>query len=377
MTGAMADRGPGDRSGPDRLTALGLLTLLLRRRRLLVGFPLAVAAAAAGLSLLLGREFVAESRFMPEQDLPASSEMAGIAAQLGMAPGGGLESLDFYVELIHSHHLLREVALTRYVVPVDNGRDTLNGNLLTLYEIDKGTPEERLKAAVLRLRDREIAPYPRRQANLIQLRTTAPWPELAEAMNARVLELVNRFNLERRQSRALQEREFLEARFAQAQQELREAEDELERFLSRNRRYTESPETQFQQSRLQRRVTFLQQILTSRAESLEQARVDAVRNTPVITVVDGPDQTALQTKPRPLVNAVLGLVLGLALALTALLISELVRHARRASPDDYSELSRVTRETLGGWIPGKRKRTGRDGDGRPTVSAGAGEEAGR
>lgn len=357
------------------MTALSLLTLLVRRRRLLVGFPLAVAAAAAALSILLGKEFIAESRFMPEQESEMTSEMAGLAAQFGMTPGSGKESLDFYIELIQSHDLLREVVLTPYTVPVDEGQDSLRGNLLELYEIDGDTPEQRLKAGVLRLRDGEVAAYPRRQANLVHLRTTAPWPELAEAMNARVLELVNRFNLERRQSRALEERAFLETRMAEAEQDLREAEDELEEFLSRNRRYAESPETQFQQSRLQRRVTFLQQILTSRAQNLEQARVDAVRNTPVITVVDGPGQTALQTKPRPLVNAMLGLVLGLAIAITALLISELVRHARRTSPADYSELSRATRETLGGWMLRKRKSGGTDETDRRPVPAGVSEES--
>lgn len=372
----MADRGRADGAGvaPGSLTALGLLTLLLRRRRLLIGLPLGVAAAALGLSFLVGKQFAAESRFMPEQDTQVPSEVAGLAAQFGMAAGGAQESLDFYVELIRTHDLLREAVLTEYEVPIDEGRDTLRGNLLALYEIDDGTPEQRLKAGVQQLRNTDVMAYPRRSANLVELRTLAPWPELAERLNMRILELVNEFNLERRQSRALEERQFLEARFAQAQEQLRDAEDELETFLSRNRRYSESPETQFQHSRLQRQVSFLQQILTSRAQNLEQARVEAVRNTPVITVVDGPRGTALQTAPKPLVNAVLGLVLGFALAATWLLISEMLRSARASRPEDYSELSEVTRETLDGLTPRRLVARRRDRDVHATVPAGVTEE---
>lgn len=359
----------------DSYSFLKLLALVLQRRRLLIGLPVAVAVVALAISLVVPKEFTAESRFMPEEDQAAPSEMAGLAAQFGIVPGGQAESLDFYIELLRSHELLRQVVLTPYVVPVDEGADTLRGDLIELYDIDGDTPEDRLQAAVIQVRDEDIIALPRRGANLVSLETQAPWPALAESLNRRMLELVNRFNLERRQSSAAAERRFLEERLAQAQQELREAENALQTFVARNRRYTESPETLFEHGRLQREVTFRQEIYASRAQGLERATVEAVRNTPVITVVDGPEGTALKTAPRPVINVLLGLVLGLALAVTILIAGELMESARRSRPDDYSELSQATRETLADLRPGTllRRLGFRNGRERVSARAAAGE----
>jgi len=89
-----------------------------------------------------------------------------------------------------------------------------------------------------------------------------------------------------RQSQAAAERGFTEERMAEAQEELRAAENELQRFLQNNRQFQNSPELVFQHDRLQRRVAMRQQVYTSLVQSYEQARIDEVPNTPVITVVE-------------------------------------------------------------------------------------------
>ncbi len=344
---------------------LGLLTLGLRRLRLLVGFPLAVGVAALVISLVVAKRYAAESRFMPETESQMPSEMAGLAAEFGLTPPTSQgESLAFYAELLRSNELLRAVVRTQYEFPIRQGADTLRGDLLSLYRIDGDSPAERLQNGVLRLRENDIAVIPKPTANLVGLRTLAPWPALAEALNLRMLALVNRFNLERRQSRALEERRFLEGRVEQAERDLRGAEDSLEAFVASNRRYSGAPDTRLEYDRLQRRVSFLQQIRSSRAQALEQARVEAVRNTPVITVVDGPQGTALKVSPKPLVNALLGVLAGLALAVCFLMASEMLARARRERPEEYRELTMATRDTLGRLAPAsvlRRLRRGSPG----------------
>src|SRR2546428_650042 len=98
------------------------------------------------------------------------------------------------------------------------------------------------------------------------------------------LALVNTFNLERRQSRAAQEKRFVETRRTEARDELQVAEDRLKSFLERNRDYRNSPQLVFDQERLAREVALRQQLLTSLSQAYEQARIDEVRDTPVITV---------------------------------------------------------------------------------------------
>lgn len=349
------------RGGTPSRSLLSLATLGLRRRRLLVGLPLAVMAAALALSLVMPAEHTATSRLFPESENDMPADLAGMAAQFGLIMGGAAdaESLDFYDQLLQSHELLSAVALHEYEVPVDEGADTLRGNLISLYGIKGDTPKERLNAAVKRLDRKDLDATLDRSANVLVLRSRAPWPELAEAVNRRMLTLVNQFNLERRQSRAAQEQSFLETRVAEAQAELRAAEARLEEFMRSNRRYAEAPETAFEYGRLQRRVDFLQGIYSSLAQGLEQARVDAIRNVPVVTVLDRPEGTAVQTAPRLLINGVLGLLLGGALAASILLMGEILRSARRSHPGEYSELEAATRETLDGLRPLRRLRGAR------------------
>lgn len=323
-TGAPArveSRGAGDSLG-DSLREYGRLAR--KHRRLLLGLPLMAMIGAIAVSLVLPKRFTVESRFMPESTGPDVSRLAGMAAQFGfeLPSGESGESVDFYAELLESHDLLRSVVLTEFRVPRP-GRDTVAGNLVTLLDVGGKTPAEQVRNAVDRLADLVVV-RPDPGAKMVTVRTSAPWPALAVQINQRLLALLNEFNLERRQSRAAAERAFLESRVDEAEADLTEAEGALERFLTENRRYRESPQLMFEYGRLDRRVELRQQVYTSLAQGYEQARVDEVRNTPVITVIDEPRAPARQTAPRLLTNALLGLVLGGLIALSIVLVRELL-----------------------------------------------------
>ena len=334
---------PPDGEGAER-TALDLLALLVRRWRLLIGLPLLVAVSAVAFSLLLPKRYTVESRFIPESSAPNLSRAAGLAAQFGVNIGGGeaTESIDFYVELLQSQDLLRSVVLTEFVVSAEERGEPLRGNLVELLEAKGDTDAERERGAVEKLADLVVT-QPDPSANLVTLRTSAPWPDLAVAINARLLELLSEFNVERRQSRAAAERTFLESRVQEARRDLLEAETELERFLSENRRYRESPQLSFEQGRLQRVVDLRQQIHTSLAQGYEQARVDEVRNTPVITVIDQPRGPAKKTAPNLAVNGLLGLILGGLIALAIIIGGEFIESARRRDPEAYGRLRQSVR----------------------------------
>lgn len=346
--------GPNDDQSEGR-TFLDLLDLFERHGRLLIGLPLVACVSALLLSLVLPARYTAESRFMPESSAPQLSRFAGIAAQLGMDIPGAESgaSVDFYAELLESQDLLRQVALTEFRFRADS--DTLAGNLIELLEIGGDTEAERIRNTV-ELLDELVAVTPDPVAELVTVSTSAPWPQLAVLMNAKLLELLNSFNLERRQSRATAEREFLEARVREAEALLIQVEGDLQRFLSQNRLYRNSPQLVFEHGRLERRVELRHQVYTSLSQAYEQARLDEVRNTPVITVIDEPRAPAQQTAPRVLMNAVLGFVLGVLLALTIVLVRELMEGARRRDPERYEELRRAIRGRLPAFVSRRRPR---------------------
>src|SRR5213078_3152039 len=87
------------------------------------------------------------------------------------------------------------------------------------------------------------------------LLSSFPDPDAHAATPERALiDLLNEFNLQRRQSQSRAQRQFTEQRLEQAERELREAEGAQLHFLEANRRYSESPLLAFQGARLERAV---------------------------------------------------------------------------------------------------------------------------
>ena len=325
----------------------------MRHRVLVLGTAGIVVLAVAAKLLLSPRVYTTESSFIPQSNSPTSN-FSGIAAQIGIAlpmsePG---RSPEFYASLITSRQVLGAVVDTPFVVP-GTGPITL----VEHYESPGETPALRREEAITSL-ERNLGTTVDATSGVVELRATATDPALSLMINQRVLDLVNQFNLHTRQSQAAMERRFTEGRLEEVRGELREAEDRQQRFLQRNRDYQNSPELLFQSERLQREVEFRQQLYTVLAESYERAKIDEVRDTPVITVVERPELPARPDRRGlvkwGLVSLILGLILGSILAL----IREALARTRTDEPAEYAELAELWRSSkddlLHPWRPLRR-----------------------
>ncbi|MBI4421981.1 MAG: hypothetical protein HY560_14245 [Gemmatimonadetes bacterium] len=328
---------------------------LLRRWRLVLGLPVALAIVAVAYSILT-RDYTATSSFVPESPGGQRSQLGGLALQLGFVFGGAepAVSVDFYRNLLESRTVLTDATLTRYRFATrPGGRDTLEGALLDLYQIQTKTSEARLRKAETVLTG-AVAVSIDRTAGVVTVRTTAPWPALAEQINRRLLTLVNTFNVERRSSSAAAQRDFARERLGEIRAQRQAAEAELRTFLERNRQYRDSPELVFEQARLQKELDLRQQVYTTLAQAYEQARIDAVRDTPLITIIEHPEGSARRagTVWR---NGVLALLFGAILALGIVTVSEYLARQRRESPEEYRELERAWQEIVTRVRPSARR----------------------
>ena len=181
------------------------------------------------------------------------------------------------------------------------------------------------------------------QTGVITATVTTPDARLAQQVAARLLELVNRFNLESRRSQATQERRFTERRLAEVRQDLRFAENRLLDFLRRNRNYHNSPELRFEHDRLSREVSMRQQLFTSLAEAFEQARIEEVRDTPVITVIEAANLPARPDARGLLRNGTLGCLVGLALGLLVAFVLEYFAKTGGRDAAEFEEFASLRR----------------------------------
>ena len=333
----------------DEMTLTGLAARLLRYPRLMVLLPLAFGVLGLVYFLRFG-SYVSDSSFTPEQTQFSLSSLAGLASQfganLGIPTGGQNETVDFYEELLKSPQLLATIAYETYRFPNREGDgDTVSGTLVQLYGITGATRDEVTAKVVKRLQGR-ISVSSDLRANTVALKVKAPRPELAKLINRRMLDFLNDFNLKARQSQALAERKFIEQRMAEAQRELTAAEDSMQAFLETNRTYQSSPRLTFEAARLQRRVELHQQVYVTLAQAYEQARVEEVRNTPVITIIDEPELYAKRSR-SPVLMGILGVFGGLVLAMAIALGQEHLIGERNRDPEGYRRLRESWHNSMG------------------------------
>ena len=335
---------------------LQIAVLVLQHRRALVLVPLICSLVIVGVTLLLPKKYTTMVSFAPiASTMPGG--IAGLASELGVSLPSvdPSQSPDFYAELLATPDVLRQLALAEYKVA--DGTDTLRGTFVDLYNIDEGDPGKTLAEAMSTLDSKILHISFNRQTSIVSVDVKTKWRDLSYEIAARLLDLVNQFNLSRRQLQADQERRFLGERVDTARVELRRAEGALQEFLQRNRSYPNSPALLFEHDRLQREVGLRQDVYSLLTQGYEQARMQAVRNTPSISLIQQATPALRYDRRHIGLKAFGGLVGGAVLTVLVLLVGEAAREQRAKAPHDFDRLSVLwasTRREIGRLVPRRR-----------------------
>lgn len=326
------------------VSLLGLANVVLRWRRRIVWLGVAGALIGLSVGLLTKRVYVSSATFLPQGSDANVSGLAGVASQLGIrvptTSGGWGPAV--YVQLLHSRSLLESIAKDTFVVAERSGARV---PMMDLLDLKGGDPPLRLDKAVKKLSgmvgSREV-----RTLGAVEVTASTYWPSISLALVERLVDGVNRFNLETRKSQAAAERQFVEDQAAVAERELRDAEDMLQQDLQSNRNISASPQLLINRDRLTRTVALRQQIYTALVQSRAEARIREVRDTPVITMLESPYLPVVgegrQTLQKALAGGIAGVLLGVAIALIVAALSG----SRAAPNDDAREFFRLLDEAM-------------------------------
>lgn len=325
--------------GEQPLSLVEVLNFVFRHRALTLWLP-ACAMLVVGIARSLSRAmYTSTASFMPQQsNIPSS--LAGLAAQFGVSVPSGdqQDSPAFYADLILSREVLTDLLTSKYAIPTEAGGDS--ATLMTVLDISGATPGLRLERGLKKLASL-ISVDLQTRTGVIHFGVRFPGPALAQEVARRVLDEVNRFDLEQRQSQAVAERRFTEARLQDLSAELRAAEDSLQRFLQHNATFSNSPALTFQEQRLTRSVDLRQTIYTGVAQENERARIDAVRDTPVITVIESPNLPARRDSRGRLRYGILAFIGLSSLGVLVGVVRDFWMRQRATAGPEFSELSRL------------------------------------
>jgi len=341
---------PSQASAKSEPSALEVAAILLRERQWTMWLPFGLAVMTALVVFLLPRHYTSLASFMPQRTQQSFGRLAGIAAQFGVdVPGQDPgESQEFYADLVISREILSKIVMDSFP-KAPGGPST---SLVLLLGRTSKSDRLALEDAVKKLR-RVIAVGTDLKTSIVTVSVTTRWAAVSAAILQRLIAEVNEFDLHTRQTQALAERTFVADRLAEARVELRTAEDQLQGFLLKNRDYRNSPVLQFQYDRLYRDVTGQQQLVTMLRQGYEQARIDEVRDTPRITVIERPLVPVRPDSRHGLLRVLLAGLVGIVFAWPAVLLGEALRRARsQRMPELDAVLEQFARILPFGRSPG-------------------------
>ncbi len=230
--------------------------------------------------------------------------LSSVASQLGIpglsafASGSASVSAQFYGDLLTSNALLHTAVTSEYdaTAPGENGRP-FKGTLVDYFRPSGPTQTDRDIEAMKRFAKKSLTVTVDRPTGIVRIEVLTKNRVLSALVARRLLDLVNEFNLRRRQTQAGAERDFTARRARAALDTLRAAEAALAEFRASNIDFSRSPRLGTRETELERRVSIAQQIYSTVAQRYEMSNIEAVRNTPVVTVLDAPENL-VEAKPR-------------------------------------------------------------------------------
>lgn len=347
-SGATSRRRAPYRDGPREETSLlGFVNVLLRHRQLIALCSLAGGAILGLTALQSKRMFLSNTSFTVRG---SRAQLSGIAARLGLTGGVSPEGQtpQFYGDLVRSRAILGPVSRKTYTISTLNG--PVRSSLASVFGINEKNPAVAASRALDVLMSR-VAISEIGRTGIIRPNARAERPEIAQQILQNLLTELDAYNLAQRRKRAAAERDFVERRLAEAGAALALAERQLSNFLQTNREYDASPLLAMENDRLRRVVRMRQQIYTGMAQSLEQARIEEVRDLPTISVIDPPEAALSPEQPLAIRRSLVGLIAGLMVGIVLAFLRERAEEVRETRTRAYAEYSALKTEALGGLAP--------------------------
>lgn len=320
------------------LSLLGAANILLRHYRLVLGVALLAVVAVIGATLMTPRMYSANMS-MTTNVRKTPSQGASLASQFGITlpTGDGSRSPQFYVDLVHSREILGPVVDSTYDFVIDGSRR--HENLITLLGQRVDSSLQRQEA--IKVLNESIAASISTKTNVIALSVKSPSPTLSYQIALGILRELNSFNGRDRRMQAVAERKFSEQVLLDAQKELRIAEERQEQFLQVNLDARSAPRLSLEQDRLAREVLMRQQVYTSLAQAAQQAKIDEVRDTPFLSIVERPEVPILPDSRGGLIKSVVALFGGLLLGILAAFVRDYAERVRAMPSADRDEFERL------------------------------------
>lgn len=180
-------------------------------------------------------------------------------------------------------------------------KDDKPGIISRIFGEQGKNPElKRLKwenQALQKINDR-ITVSESKKTGLITVSVLSEEPRLSKEIVAFIADALIKYINQVQLKQASENRQFIEERIKETEAQLNESEETLKRFREDNRSIKDSPELQLELERLMRDVEVNQQVYITLKQQYEIARIEEVKEAPIVNVLDEGREAVEKDWPR-------------------------------------------------------------------------------
>ena len=276
--------------------------LWMHRKQLAVINGVFIAGTVAVLLFVVKPYFESTITILPEYGANVSmlGQLTGLASLSGFNVGSSTPA-EICQELVTSESVLAPVIYAKY--KTEEFPDSVDLIQYDELEPDQSLPASLQKRAMFlqefqKLSQGAIVTDINRLSQILNITVSMPEGQLSADVANNIAKSLDNYILTQVRTGAKDQRRYIEKRLGQVEDSLAEAENALKAFNEANRVVGQSPDLQLQQSRLQRNVNILNTVYLQLAQQAELAKIQEVKDTPVINVEEVAENPVKKAGPR-------------------------------------------------------------------------------
>lgn len=301
----------------DEINLIDTFLFFWRKRFFIIKFSSVVVVLGIIYSLIQQpyySSYVTLYKNAPTQNAP--SGLLSLASNFGY--GGRQDNNNFSIEdLLNSRNILSDIVTKKWKTQISD--DSLN--LIEYWGIEADTESEAIMIACKGLSERFS--YEMDELTfLVTVEVLMEEPTLARDVLTYATELVDNYVQNEQKTTTKNNIKYINKRLDSVRNELTNAEIALKNFRQNNMVISQSPELQLKYARLQREVSIKQQVYMTLEKEKESAKIELVKETPVIDILDEPVAPYKRAKPKRTLIVIISGFLGLFLSLGVIVIQK-------------------------------------------------------
>ena len=305
--------------GEDMISFMEIVLIIARQIKVVILVPTLLCSIMILYLVFFSKPiFTSTSKIMSSSSGGGNSQALGFAAKFGVnLVSSQSEPKWVYPEILKSRTLAKSLLKRKFDTREFGKKIPLLKILTAENDVSKVEPEILEIIGTNKFLDMiEISEDI--ITSILTLSVNASEPSFAAQLNKVLIEELDEHQRRYNKAKTTDAKQFIEERIINTEKELISAEESLKVFLDRNRRIENSPSLQLEQQRLSREVSVLIGVFTTLKQQLETTKIEEVKESDYVIVIDPPEKPMKKSKPRKsflvIITGIIGLGLGIIFA---------------------------------------------------------------